>query len=63
MRLIASWPIGYGVTSSMEFSAPTPITAMSLPFVTCLQMYFIDLTEWEDSSLMCALKAFGRIGE
>ena len=55
MRLIASWPIGYGVTSSMEFLAPTPITAMSLPFVTYLQIYFTDLTEWQDSTLMGAL--------
>jgi hypothetical protein len=34
----------------MEFSAPTPITAMSLPLVKYLQMYFIDLTEWQDST-------------
>ena len=53
-------PIWYWVTSSMEFSAPTPITAMPLiRYTSYLQMNFIDLTEWQDSTL----KVFDRIGE
>lgn len=44
-------------------SARASSTVMSLPLITYSQIYLIDITEWQNSTNIWALKIFKRMGE
>ena len=62
--LLIYLPISYCRTSSCTVpSIVRPNTAMSDPLLTYLHKYLMDFTEWQYSTLMCALNIRVRSGQ